>query len=54
VATFAVGINPYSNVSGVVSGLPSGQMIYISEGASLGMALPPFVPGNVVYSYAMF
>ena len=54
VATFAVGINPYSNVSGVVAGLPSGQVIYISETASNGMMMPPFVPGNVVYSYAMF
>ncbi|MEO8368627.1 MAG: hypothetical protein ABI806_05470 [Candidatus Solibacter sp.] len=54
VATFAVGINPYANVSGVVSGLPSGQVIYISESATTGMSLPPFVPGSVVYSYAMF
>ena len=54
VATFAVGINPYANVAGSVSGLPSGQVIYIAESATTGMALPPFVPGSVVYSYAMF
>jgi hypothetical protein len=54
VASFAVGINPYANVSGVVSGLPSGQVIYVAEAASSGLALPPFVPSGVVYSYAMF
>lgn len=54
VATFAVGINPYANVAGVVSGLPSGQVIYISEAATTGMTMPPFVPSSVVYSYAMF
>jgi len=54
VATFAVGINPYANVAGVVSGLPSGQVIYIAESATTGMSLPPFVPGSVVYSYDMF
>jgi len=54
VATFAVGINPYANVSGVVSGLPSGQVIYVAESATTGMAMPPFVPNRLVYSYAMF
>jgi hypothetical protein len=54
VATFAVGINPYANTAGVVSGLPSGQVIYIAESASTGMTMPPFVPDSVVYSYAMF
>jgi len=54
VASFAVGINPYANVSGVVSGLPSGQVIYIAEAATTGMSLPPFAPGSVVYSYEMF
>ena len=54
VATFAVGINPYASVSGAVTGLPSGQVIYVAEAASDGMALAPFVPSGLVYSYAMF
>ena len=54
VASFAVGINPYANVAGVISGLPSGQVIYISEAATTGMTMPPFAPGSVVYSYAMY
>jgi hypothetical protein len=54
VATFSVGINPYALVNGTVSGLPSGEVIYVSESASSGMALPPFVPSGLVYSYAMF
>jgi hypothetical protein len=54
VSTFSGGIFPYTNVNGVVSGLPSGQLIYIAEVASNGLALPPFVPNAVVYSYNMF
>lgn len=51
-ATFT-GINPYSNVNGTVSGLPSGQMIYIAEVASTGISMP-FISQNVMYSYGMF
>jgi len=54
VATFAVGINPYQNVSGVVSGLPSGQVIYISEAAAQGFTMPPFAANPMLYSYRMF
>ena len=54
VATFSVGINPYSTTNGTVSGLPSGEVIFVSEAASSGLALPPFVPSGLVYSYAMF
>ncbi len=53
VATFT-GINPYANVNGNVSGLPSGQVIYISEAASTGIRMPPFSPDSVMYSYNMF
>src|SRR5581483_6196798 len=38
------GINPYAIVDGAVSGLPSGQVIYVSEAASTGISIPPFVP----------
>ena len=54
VANFSAGINPYSKVGSTVTGLPSGQIIYIAEVASVGMVLPPFVPSAVVYSYNMF
>jgi Flp pilus assembly protein TadG len=53
VATFTV-INPYSVVNGAVSGLPSGQVIYIAEAAANGIRLPPFAPNSVMYSYNMF
>jgi hypothetical protein len=54
VASFSVGINPYKNVSGVISGLPSGQTIYISEVAAQGYSMPPIVSSPVMYSYNMF
>jgi hypothetical protein len=54
VATFSVGINPYKNVAGVVSGLPSGQTIYISEAAVQGYSMPPIISSPLLYSYNMF
>lgn len=52
VAYFA-GIGPYQSLSGNVSGLPSGQVVYVSEAASQGFSMPPFtVP--VRYSYNLF
>jgi hypothetical protein len=54
VASYSAGIIPYSKVGTTVTGLPSGQIIYIAEVASVGMVLPPFVPSAVVYSYDMF
>jgi hypothetical protein len=53
VAAFNV-INPYTVVNGVVSGLPSGQVIYIAEAAANGIKVPPFAPNSVMYSYNMF
>lgn len=52
VANFT-GINPYANVNGTVSGLPSGQVIYISEAASTGIKMPG-VSNNVMYAFGMF
>jgi hypothetical protein len=52
VRTFA-GIYPYQSLNGNVSGLPSGQLVYVSEAASRGVTMPPFtVP--VRYSYNLF
>jgi hypothetical protein len=52
VNTFA-GINPYQTSNGNISGLPSGQVVYVAEAASQGFSMPPFtVP--VRYSYNLF
>ena len=53
VATFT-GINPYANVNGTVSGLPSRQVIYIAEAATTGMKMAPYSPSSVMYSFNMF
>lgn len=53
VATFT-GINPYANVNGTVSGLPSGQVIYIAEAAANGFAMRPYMPNPMMYSFDMF
>jgi hypothetical protein len=53
VATFS-GVNPYSNVSGVISGLPSGQVIYVAEAAALGFSMAPFMNNALHYSFNMF
>ena len=52
VATFT-GLNPFV-VAGNLDELPSGQVLYVSEAAARGFAMPPFVPGNLMYSYTMF
>jgi len=52
-ATFT-SINPYQSVSGTVSGLPSGQLIYISEVADRGFILPPFMNNPIQYAFGMF
>jgi hypothetical protein len=53
VATFN-SINPYQSVNGTVSGLPSGQMIFISEVAAQGFSMPPIITNPVQYSYDFF
>jgi hypothetical protein len=53
VATFS-GINPYSVVDGKVSGLPSGESLYVSEAAAKLLAVPPFVGEGTTYSYGLF
>jgi hypothetical protein len=53
--TAASGINPYTvSAGGAVSGLPSGQRLYLSEAAGPGYGMPPFVAGAPTYSYAFF
>ena len=53
VAQFSA-INPYANVNGTVSGLPSGQFIYVSEAAALGFPMPPISKNAATYSFALF
>jgi hypothetical protein len=53
VATFN-SINPYANVNGNVSGLPSGQFLYIAEAAATAFSMPPFVGPHATYSYGLF
>jgi hypothetical protein len=53
-ATFS-SINPYQvAIDGSVSGLPSGQVIYVSEAASIGFSMRGVVPNAKAYSYALF
>jgi len=47
-------INPYQDVDGSVSGLPSGQVLYIAEAAGTGFTMPPFVNNASTYSYGLF
>ena len=53
VATFN-SINPYSSVNGVVSGLPSGQVLYVAEAAATAFSMPPFIGPHAAYSYGLF
>ena len=48
------GFNPYQNVNGQVSGLPSGQRVYLAEAAGQGFGMPPFVSGSPTYSFSYF
>jgi hypothetical protein len=53
VANFS-GVNPYSVVNGVASGLPSGQVLYLAEAAASGFNLAPFVSNMASYSFGFF
>jgi len=50
VATFS-SINPYSNVGGHASGLPSGQFLYIAEAAGTTFTMSPFTGTGATYSF---
>ncbi len=52
VATFG-SINPYSDVNGTVTGLPSGQVLYIAEAAATEYALAPYA-GGATYAFGLF
>ena len=46
-------VNPYSNVSGAVKGLPSGQVLYIAEAGASEYAVAPYGGGST-YSFGLF
>lgn len=52
VASFS-SINPYSDVNGVISGLPSGQIVYIAEASASGYSVPPYGVG-ATYAFGLF
>lgn len=41
-------------ISGGVSGLPTGQFLYVSEAAAQGFTLPPYMSNPQSYSYGIF
>jgi hypothetical protein len=47
-------VNPYSNTSGVVSGLPSGQTLYLAEAAGQAWQLQPFFGSAATYAFGLF
>jgi len=53
VATFS-SINPYSNVGGNASGLPSGQFLYIAEAAANTFQMAPFTNLGSTYAFGIF
>ncbi len=53
VASFS-GVNPYSVVAGVASGLPSGQVLFLAEASATGFNMPPFVSNAKSYSFGFF
>lgn len=50
----ANGIVPYANVNGTVTGLPSGQKLFLAEASGQGWGMPPYVSGAPTYSFAFF
>lgn len=53
VANFSA-ISPYSDVGGVVSGLPSGKFIYIAEVAANSFQMFPWSNAGATYAYGVF
>ncbi len=53
VATFS-SINPYSTAGGNVSGLPSGQFLYIAEASALTFTMAPYTSPAATYACGIF
>jgi len=54
VATFNNMISPYSTTNNTVSGLPSGQVLYLAEAEALGFKMNPYESNPMTYSYGIF
>jgi hypothetical protein len=53
VATFS-SINPYSTAGGNVSGLPSGQFLYVAEAAASTFTMSPYNSSSTTYAFGIF
>jgi hypothetical protein len=47
-------INPYSSVGNNVSGLPSGQFLYVAEAAATVFQMGPYVGPGATYAFGIF
>jgi hypothetical protein len=47
-------INPYSNAGGNVSGLPSGQFLYVAEAAATLFQMGPYIGPGATYAFGIF
>ncbi len=52
-ANFASG-NPFVSTPGTLDTLPSGQVLYVTEVAAQGFAMPPFARGGLMYAFNVF
>ena len=52
-ANFTTKGNPFVN-AGVMSDLPSGTLLYVTEVAAKGFTLPPYASGGLMYNYNVF
>lgn len=52
-ASFTAQGNPFVT-AGILTDLPSGTYLYVTEAAAKGFTLPPFASGGMMYSYNVF
>lgn len=53
VATFT-GVQPYNLSGTTVTGLPSGQVVYVAEAEATGFVMRPYATSPMTYSYGVF
>jgi Flp pilus assembly protein TadG len=47
-------VNPYSNAGGNISGLPSGQFLYVAEAAATIFEMGPYIGAGSTYAFGIF
>jgi Flp pilus assembly protein TadG len=52
-ANFTAQGNPFVT-AGILTDLPSGTLLYVTEAAAKGFSLPPYATGAMMYSYNVF